>query len=436
MAFRDIRKSGKLISGEDIALLALLLSGLAILFTLNINLARNLPGSELVYLRWLGARAFLVEKTSPYSADVAQQVQALAYNGRPAYSSEYPYALSDPFFIVLLYAPLAVSREAVNFLLPAFDSYFGFPFARAVWMLLSELALIGVVLQAARLAGWEPPRWLYAALFGFSLFGYFSLNALAVGTPTVILTILYLSVLLALRSGYEELAGGLLSLVAYQWEVGGLFFLFILVLIVSHRRWGVLTGFAMAIFVLLAVSFLVNPGWGLPYIRGVLSNWYRTPYLNLASMVNVWFPNLPFNLGAFLSLAFGGLVFFEWIGAVNGSFLRIFWTASLSLAAAPLVGFAIFPSNHVALIPALVLIVSLVWERWRRNRVLMTVLVFSLALLVPFALYLQTASVYNRIYTDLLSVLPPLATLLGLYWMRWWVVRTPRPWADQIGVRS
>jgi hypothetical protein len=403
---------------------------------LNLNLARNLPGRELIYLRWFGARAFLLEQGNPYGADVAQQVQRLVYNGRLAYSSEFPYALSDPFFIVLLYTPLALSREGVNLILPSVDSYFGFPFARAVWMFLSELALIGIVLQAVRLAEWEPPRWMVAALVGFSLFGYFSLNALALGTPAVILTFLYLSVLLALRSGYDELAGGVLSLVAYQWEVGGLFFLFILVLVVAHRRWGVLTGFAMAMFVLLAGSFLINPGWGLPYIRGVLSNWYRTPYLNLSSIVNVWFPNLPFNLGIFLSLAFGGLVFFEWIGAVNGSFQRIFWTASLSLAAAPLVGFAIFPSNHVALIPALVLIVSLVWERWRRNRVLMTVLVFSLALLVPFALYLQTANVYNRIYADLLSVLPPLATLLGLYWMRWWVVRTPRPWADQIGVRS
>ena len=436
MAFRDIRKSRMVLSGEEIALLILLLSALAILFVANLNLAQSLPGSELIYLRWLGARAFLVEKVSPYSADVAQQVQLLAYNGRPAYSSEYPYALSDPFFIVLLYTPLAVSREAVNFLLPSLDSHFGFPFARAVWMSLSELALIGIVLQAARLAEWQPPRWLYAALFGFGLFGYFSLNALAVGTPAIILTFLYLSILLALRSGYDELAGGLLSLVAYQWEVGGLFFLFILVLVVSHRRWGVLAGFAMAMFVFLAVSFLVNPGWGLPYIRGVLSNWYRTPYLNLSSMVNTWFPNLSFNPGVFLSLAVGGLVFFEWIGAVNGSFQRIFWAASFSLAATPLVGFAIFPSNHVTLIPALVLIVSLVWERWRRNRVLMTVLVFSLALFVPFALYLQTASIYNRIYTDLLSTLPPVAVILGLYWMRWWVVRTPRPWADQIGVRS
>ena len=423
-------------SGEEIRLLILSLLALAGLFALNLYLARVLPGRELLFQRWLGARAFLVDKIEPYGAEVAQEVQLLAYNGRLAYSSEYPYALSDPFFIVLLYAPLAILREGVNLIFPSVDSIFGFSFVRAFWMFLSELALIGIVLHSVRLSEWGPPRWLFAALIIFGLFGYFSLNALAIGTPTVILIFLYLSILLALRSGYDELAGALLSLAAYQWEVGGLFFLFVLVLVISHRRWGVLTAFAMSVFVLLAISFLVNPNWGLPYIRAVLSNWYRTPFLNLASVLAVWFPQVPFNLGSIVSLLFGVIVFVEWIGAVHSHFQRIFWTACLSLAATPLVGFAIFPSNHVVLIPSLVLIVSLVWERWRRNRILMTIFVLSLAILVPFGVYLQTAVVYNRLYTSLLSILPPVATIVGLYWMRWWVVRSPRTWTDQIGVRK
>jgi len=436
MAFRDIRKSRKVLSGEEIILLIVFLLALAGLFALNLYLARTLPGRELIFQRWIGARIFLVEKIEPYGVEVAQQVQLLAYDGRLAYSSEYPYALSDPFFIVLLYTPLAMLREGVNLVFPSIASFFGFPFARAFWMLLSEMALIGIVLHSVRLSEWAPPRWLFAALFIFGLFGYFSLNALAVGTPTIILTFLYLSILLALRSGYDELVGALLSVVAYQWEVGGLFFLFILVLVFANRRWGVLTGFAMSMFVLLAVSFLSNPGWVLPYVRAVLSNWYRTPYLNLASVLTVWFPDVQFNLGSIVSLVIGAVVFIEWIGAVNSHFQRIMWTASLSLAATPLVGFAIFPSNHVVLIPSVVLIISLVWERWFRNRVFMTIFVFSLAMLVPFAIYYQTALVYNRLYTDLLSLLPPVATIVGLYWMRWWVVRSPRTWADQLGVRK
>ena len=435
MAFKDIRRSRKLLSGEEISLLLLVLVFLVVLFALNMYLARVLPGRELLFMRWSGARAFLIEKIEPYGAEIAERVQRIAYNGRLAYSSEYPYALNDPFFIVLLYSPLAILREAVNLIAPSLDSSFGFPFSRAIWMFLSEVALVGIVLQSIRLSEWQPPRWLFAGLIGFSLFGYFSLNALAVGTPAIILTFLYLSILLALRSGHDELAGVLLSLVAYQWEVGGLFFLFIFVFIVANRRWNVLTGFAMSLFVLLAISFLANPGWGLPYVRAALSDWYRTPNLNLGSVLDLWFPNARFNVGAIVSLAMGAIVFFEWIGAAQSHFRRVLWAASLSLAATPLVGFAIFPSNHVVLLPSLVLILSLVWERWSHNRGLVTFLVLMLAFLVPFGLYLQTSVVYNRVYSDLLAILPPIATVIGLYWMRWWIVRSPRTWADQIGVR-
>jgi len=435
MAFKDIRKSRKWLSREEIGLLVVVLVILISAFALNNTLAGVLPGGELFFWRWTGARAFLVEKIEPYGPEIAQRVQIIAYNGRFAFSSEYPYALNDPFFIVLLYTPLAFLRELVAFVSPSTASLFGFPLMRGLWMILSEVALIGTVLYSINLAEWEPPRWLFASLIGFGLFGYFSLNALAVGTPAIILTFLYLSILLALRSGQDELAGAFLSLVAYQWEVGGLFFLFIVVFIFANRRWNVLTGFAMSLFLLITVSFLAHPGWGLPYIRAVLSDWYRTPYLNLNSILSVWFPNVWFNLGTVVSLALGTAVIIEWIGAVQSHFRRVVWAASLSLAATPLIGFAIFPSNHVVLIPSLVLILALVWERWSRSRVFMTILILALALLVPFGLYLQTSDVYNRLYSDLLSAVPPIATVIGLYWMRWWVVHSPRTWIDQLGVR-
>jgi hypothetical protein len=434
MAFRDIRKSRKFLSGEELRLLIIFAILLAGLFALNLFLARVLPGRELLFQRWVGARAFLIDKTEPYGAEIAQEVQLLAY-GRFAYSSEFPYALSDPFFIILLYTPLSLLREGIDVLFPSISPFFNFPFIRAIWMFLSEMALIGIVLHSIRLSQWQPPRWLSAGFYLFSLFGYFSLNALAVGTPTIILLFLYLSVLLALRSDHDQLAGGLLSLIVYQWEVGGLFVLFILVLVISNRRWHVLTTFAMSMFVLLAASFLVKPDWVLPYVRAVLSNWYRTPFLNLASVLNLLFPEVPSIVWTIVSLLFGVMVFIEWFGAVHSHFQRIFWTACLSLAATPLVGFAIFPSNHVVLIPSIILILSLVWERWTRRQVLMSVLVFSLMVVLPFAIYYQTSVVYNRLYADLLSVLPPLATILGLYWMRWWVIRPPRTWADQFGVR-
>ena len=421
MSFQDIRKSRKWLSAEEFRLLAFLLLIVGGLLALNIASARTLPGGEWFFLRWSGARAFLIEQIGPYSTEIAQRTQEVAY-GRPAFSSEYAYVLNDPFYIVLLYTPLALFRD--------------FTLARGIWTLISEAALFGAVLLAFNLSEWQPPRWLYISLLGFGLFSYFSLHALVSATPAIMLNFLYLSILLAIRSYSDELAGAFLFLVAYQWEVGGLFFLFMIVFIFANRRWNVLAGFGMSFFILLVVSFLVYPDWGLPYIRAVLSDWYRGVNLTFGHILSTWFPDSRFSIGAWVSIALGVIVFLEWLGSVQAHFRRIVWTASLSLAATPLIGFAIFPSNHVVLILPLVLILTLVWERWTRSRVLMSVLILSLALLVPFGMYIQSVYVYSPLYLDSLSILPPIATVIGLYWMRWWAIHSPRTWFDQIGVRG
>ena len=419
MSFPDIRKSRKWLSVEEIRFLILLLIFVLAMLALNIYLARTLPGGEWFYLRWSGARAFLIEKIEPYGTEISQRVQDTVY-GRVATESEYPFVLNDPFYIVLLYAPLALLSD--------------FTLARAIWMLLSEAALVGIVLFALKLSEWEPPRWIYASLLAFGLFSYFSLQSLISNSQAILLTFLYLAILLALRAYSDELAGALLFLVAYQWEVGALFFLYILILVFANRRWGVLTGFGMSLIVAVVISFLAYPGWVLPYIRAVLSDWYRGANINFNSIAAAWFPDSRFSVGAVTSIIVGVIVFIEMVGSTQSHFRRIVWTVCLSLAATPLLGFAIFPSNHVVLIPALILILTLVWERWTRRRALAALLVLSVAFLIPFGIYLRGIMFSDRLYSDLLSALPPIATIIGLYWMRWWVNHSPRTWSDQVGL--
>lgn len=442
MAFRNIRKRRKWLSPEELRILAIGLFVLGLMLAANLWLARTLPSGEWFFQRWVGARAFIAEViqftggikggrvmpegaldvvnqvSGPYSTEIAQRTQELVY-GRRAFSSEYTYVLNDPFFILMLYTPLAFISD--------------FSLARGIWMLLSELALLGTVLLAFNLSEWQPRPWLYFSLLGFGLFHYFGLSAIVTASPAVFLTLLYLYILLALRSYADEVAGVLLALVAYQWEVGGLFFLFILVFAILNRRWGILAGLGMALFVLLAVSFLSNPGWGLPYVRGALSAWYRSESLTLGSLLLRWFPNLPFPAGQAVSLALAVVLFIEWWAASDAHFRQVVWTAALSLAATPLMGLPMFPSNYVVLLLPFILILALVWERWPRYRAFRVVLLLLLVLTIPFALYYRVVTVYDPLVIDLLSVLPPIAAILGLYWMRWWVLRSPRPLFDRIG---
>jgi len=421
MAFRDIRKSRKWLSVEEIRLLILALFILVLLLVLNVYLARTLSGGEFFYLRWSGARAFLVDHTELYGSAVAEQTQYIAY-GRPAVSGEYPYVLNDPFYIVLLYTPLALFPD--------------FTIARGLWMLLSEIAMLGSVYYLFRLIDWEPPGWLFVCIVGVGGGGYYGLSALGSGTPAVILTFIFVLILFALRSFSDELAGALLFLVAYQWEVGGLFFLFILFMTFANRRWGVLTGFFMSLLLILVVSFLVYPAWALPYARGVLSDWYGSAHMNFNYLLSVWFPRARISIGVWVSVALSAILFLEWLGSAQANFRHIVWTTSLTLAATPLMGFAIFPSNHIVLLPALALLVMLTWERWTRQRVWFVLLILLATALVPFGLYTRSLTNYNRLIPDLLVVLPPISTVIGLYWMRWWAFRSPRTWFDQIGDRK
>ncbi len=416
MSFRDVRKFGGRLSGAEIRLLFLAALGLALLLVSNIALARTLPGGEWLYLRWSGARAFLFEKAEPYSAVIAEKTQLVAY-GRNAFSSEYGYALNDPFYIVLLYVPLALFSD--------------FAFARGVWMLLSEAALIASVFFSIRLSEWDPPRGMLIALIVFVLFGYYSLLALISASVSIFLLFIYLSILLAIRSLNDELAGGLLLLAAYQWEAGALFFLFIVTAAVVNKRWRILSGFGMAALVALSVSFLTYPGWGIPYLRAVLSDWYRGAGLTLGAYLSQWFFNARFLATSALALALSVIVLLEWLGAFRSNFRRITWAASLSLAVAPLLGFAIFDSNHVVLTLPLILTLSLAWERWRQGRVLTSALALGLMFVAPYIFYAFCVATSQRVYFDLLALFPPIIAIAALYWMRWLTVRASQPWFEK-----
>ncbi|MGE5464247.1 MAG: hypothetical protein ACM3PS_12875, partial [Syntrophothermus sp.] len=374
MAFKDIRKSRKWLSPQEIRIIVIILLILSALMALNVYLSRTIVGGEWLLMRWNAVRSYLglqldvsvglkgwrtmpetlasaqtpgkaiLQRPEPniYGGEIARRIQQIVYN-RIAFATEYKYILSDPFPILLLYTPLAFLSD--------------FVLARSFWMLAAEVALLVSVLFSYRLSEWEPPIALNILLIVFGLFSFFSLNALLTASPAILLNLLYLGALLALRAESDELAGALLFFAAYQWEVGGLFFLLMLIYIFGNRRWGALAGFGMMLIILIIVSFLVNPGWGLPYLRSVLSNLIQGQALNFGSILSGWFPDIRFSLGALVSVFLIGVVLIESVMAIKASFRRVVWVGALALAAMPLTGLAIFPSNEVVLILPLVLVI-------------------------------------------------------------------------------
>jgi hypothetical protein len=244
-----------------------------------------------------------------------------------------------------------------------------------------------------------------------------------------------LCIIVALRAGADEVAGGLLFLAAYQWEVGALFFFLIVILAVADRRWGMFAGFGMTGVILLIVSLLARPGWIFTYLSAVRIDWIRGLDYTVPVALAYLFPRWPASIAGWLPFVVGGILIYEITQTLFSHPRHLAWLAFLALAFNPILGFAVFPANHVALLPALVLIILLAWERWVKQRILVSSLLLALAFILPYALHREVLDAFDRFYADLTRVLSPVLVVAGLYWMRWWVIRPPRIWTDQFGLQ-
>ena len=385
---------------------------------------------------WNGSRAFLFEDTDPYSRTVSEKTQ-LEFYGRAAREGEFPYALDVPFPLLVFYlSPLFIYRLLsllISFLpfsvpsLPMPDSGW-ILWIRAVWMTLSELGLTLLALLALRLADWRPNRWFSFLLLFFSLTWFYSAAALLDGSLSVLLTLALVGALVAMRDFNDELAGFLLAISAMKWEVTLLLWLLIVIGAFTTRRWRVFIGIAMTWFVLGVITFLLYPDWFWPWMRAVAANWRADELLTPALFFQKWFLDTGAALWLLIESVLLLLILLEWFSALRGKdFRRVAWVAALSIAATPLLGFSTTFANLAPLVFSFAFILPFAWERWEKR----PYLVISLILLVFFAFPLILR--WPTIAADGLAfLLPPLLTILGLYWIRWYVVRPPRTWLDGV----
>jgi len=206
--------------------------------------------------------------------------------------------------------------------------------------------------------------------------------------------------------------------------------------VVVNKRWKVFIGFLMTLIILVTASILSYQGWFIPYSRGFLTDWYRSGTLTFGHVMTGWFSGTGVSIGFWIAWLLGFVVFMEWLGSLTAPLRRVMWTVCLSLAATPLMGFPIFESNHVVLLPGMIFFLMLVWERWKKRRRLLFGSFVLLAIVIPYTVYAQFMNTGAPVYLDVLRIIPPVLTILGLYWMRWWMLRHPPMWADELAGKT
>lgn len=408
--------SGRRQIGILVLSVLLALAVLAGLAWANISFAAHYPGGVEFLLPWSGVRAYL-EQTDPYGAAVGEAVQRAAY-GRPAPAGEFPYYLDYPFTILLLYFPFGLIPD--------------FTLARGLWMLLLELAFFGLIFAGLRLADWYPGRLMLALLLLLALFWYPLLAALLAGGAAIWLALVYAGILWSLQHEADELAGALIALALFAWQIGGVFLLLILGRVIGLRRGRVFAGLGMAAFVLLAASFLVYPGWVLPFLRASFADLRAGGGLTPGEIFRALWPQFGGWPGWALTALLLAFMLMEWGTARLADAYRFYWTACLTLAITPLLGIPTEAANWPVLLLPVMLIFSIARRRWARRRNWVTIGLSLLFFVGPWGLYVYGIVRPAAPPLAWLLMLLPAVTVLGLYWMRWWAIRPPVTWMDQL----
>jgi hypothetical protein len=423
MSFREFQKAPNKLTARDIGFL--ILAGVIVIFVgsalalANYYLAGISGDGGEFYLLRISGRSFLFDRIEPYSGNIPARVQAQVY-GHSASPEEDAYILDIPFHLLMVFFPLALFSEDL--------------IARASWMALSELALLGFIFIGFRLIDRKIPRFFGALIFIACFSSFYAYRSFLEGSPTILLGLAFVGILLSLHAGLDELAGALIVLSSFQWEMGGPFLFFIVLWVFWERRWHVFNGGGMWGFILLVVSFFWYPGWTLPFLRAVWNSLRAGFGYSAHEILGQLWPDFGSTLGWVLTAVLVITLGYEWAETRGAGYQRLIWTVCVTLAATPLLGVRAEMDQLVLLTLPVMLVVVISRERWRKlgNGIAFLLLLFLFG--VPWLLYTQGAPQWIGLPADkLLFLFWPLFTFIGLYWVRWWIIRPPRTWLDQVG---
>ncbi len=370
--------------------------------------------------RWAGARAWLVDGHSPYDPQVSQATQTMVY-GRPSApkQGEDPLYFAYPLTAMVFFAPFGLLPYAA---------------ARAVWMTLLEMLLPALALIGVRLAGWRTPAGVMALVMVFAILWYHGFRAIVFGQFAVVAAVLIAGALLAVQQGHDLWAGILLALAMTKPQLAVPVTLFVLLWALVARRWLLLTSILLAQAALLAGSLALMPDWPLQWLRQLVdlrlygiakpAVWTLTA---VAPRARTW---VALGVAAVLVL----YLLWEWSRALGKDARAFVWTTWMTLTVTTLIAVPGSTGNDVILLPALCGLCAVWVQRWARGGAALALGMILLLGFGPWLAFLLAPS--GGTEGPVLILTAPVVTLVGLWWSRWWWLRSVRlPELERLGQR-
>jgi hypothetical protein len=406
---------------QSVLFLLLVIAALGLLAALtwaNHRFAVENPGGVNFLVQWAGTRSLIFEGLSPYSDEVVEQIQTLAY-GRPARPGEPELRAVYPLYAVIVFLPYALFSD--------------FALARAVWMTVLEAALFLLLILSLRLVRWRVGLLMMFVLLLFTVFWYHAVNPLVNGNAVILVALGIVGGFLALRAGADELAGVLFAFTTIKPQVVVLLLAFLIIWAIGQGRWRVITWLFVTVFLLSASAALFIPDWILTNLQEVMRfPSYSPPGTPRAAFVQ-WWPAWGGRLGWALTGVMILLLLVEWWNNRRADFRGFLWTACLTLTVSQWIGIQTHPGNFIVLFPAVILVFSQLDDRWRTGGRIFTILSLLLLFFGTWLFFLNTLQAGAQPQESPLMFFPlPAFLLVTLYWVRWWMVQPPAVWYDYL----
>lgn len=394
------------------ATLILLAAAFAGLIWANYQFTSQHQGGNDFAIYWSSARTVLMDNATPYGELASSRGQSLIYGiaGSPGLP---PSLLDLPFHVAGIVIPFSLIQD--------------FPFARALWMSLLEIALVITVFISFRIFRWAPNPVTGAMIIFFSIFSVYGLWALILGNAIILAGLLISGALLALKENQDDLAGVLLALATFKFMSIGLLLVYILIWAASQRRKRVFFPFIMTLVILVALSFFFFPNWFISYFRAIYANLTFGGWMSPSIIIQGSLPYIGDKLGWLLSGSLALILLIEWWLSIKKEFHMMAWTSALTLAFTPFIGFPTFPQNYVILIFSLIMGLSVISKRWPSSS---NYIIAGLLLFLFIGSWAVAVFMTDRIQALYFSY--PASIIFLLYWIRWWAISHTREQPEPI----
>jgi len=304
-------------------------------------------------------------------------------------------------------------------------------------MTVLEAGLILLIYLSMRLARWRPRPVTLGLFLLFSLMWYHAVRPLILGNVVILIALGLVAGLLAIRSRQDELAGIFFALTTIKPQVVLVILAFILLWCLLNGRWKVVFWFVGTMVLFILVSTLFLPDW----LRQNLAEVMRYPGYNppgtLGSALAFWFLAVGKRIGYAISGILVLTLLVEWLRARRLDFRGFLWTACLTLTVAQWIGIQTDPGNFIVLFPALVLVFAGMQGRWKQAAGLWIILMMVLLGVGIWALFISTVEYgYQPIQSPILFLPLPAFLLVSLYWIRWWAVKPPSTWYEEVAAEG